>query len=210
MIEEGTARTQLVAASAALYGRLLTHGRTGNLSVRCQAGILVTPSGVSLGELDEDHLALVDDRGRQLSGPKASKETFLHAAMLRSRPRAGAVIHTHSTHAAAVSCLADVDPDDVFPPLTAYHVMRVGRVPLLPYHAPGDTSLEPLVEQIAKERSAVLLSNHGPVVTGADLGAAVEALEELEETAKIFLLLRDMPTRPLTTEQCRALPTPTT
>jgi ribulose-5-phosphate 4-epimerase/fuculose-1-phosphate aldolase len=114
-------------------------------------------------------------------------------------------VHTHSTHAAAVSCLADVDPHDVLPALTAYYVMRVGRLPLLPYHAPGDRSLEELAERTARASHAMLLANHGPVVSAADLASAADAVEELEATARIYLLLHGQRTRPLTPEQVEAL-----
>lgn len=146
--------------------------------------------------------------GAHLDGPRPSKEAFLHAAFLRERPSAQAVVHTHSTHAAAVSCLDDLDHGDVLPPLTAYYAMRVGRLPLLPYHAPGDQALEPVVASAARRHSAVLLSNHGPVVAGETLVSAADALEELEETAKLFLLLRGMPVRLLSGEQRERLASP--
>ncbi|MFD4640232.1 3-oxo-tetronate 4-phosphate decarboxylase [Lentzea sp. NPDC058436] len=200
-----TAAEDIVGTARSLFGRGLTHGRTGNISVRTADGILVTPTGSSLGTVQAADLSLVDERGAHLSGPTPSKEAFLHAAVLRARPSAQAVVHTHSSYSAAISCLRGLDPDNVLPPLTAYYAMRVGRLPLLPYHAPGDASLESLAEATAATRHAMLLSNHGPVVAGADLTAAVDALEELEETAKLFLLLRGLPTAPLTEEQAAAL-----
>ncbi|MCK2035863.1 aldolase [Microbacterium sp. SSW1-49] len=198
-------RDDVIRAARSLFDRGLTHGSTGNLSVRAEGGILVTPTGSSLGTVTADELSLIDDRGRHLSGPAPSKEAFLHAAVLRARPGAQAVVHTHSTHAAAVSCLADLDPNDALPPLTAYFAMRIGRLPLLPYHAPGDDALETLAERTARDHVALLLSNHGPVVAGRTLSAAMDALEELEETAKLFLLLRGLATRPLTPAQADAL-----
>ena len=125
--EQQELRGQVVALGASLFARGLTAGRTGNLSVRVSSGFLVTPTGSNLGQLSTDQLSLVDLQGRHLDGPRPSKEAFLHAAIYRARPQDSAVVHTHSTHAAAVSCLADVDPHDVLPPLTAYYVMRVGR-----------------------------------------------------------------------------------
>lgn len=199
------ARADIVRAARSLFGRGLTHGSTGNISVRTDAGILVTPTGSSLGTVREDELSLIDDRGRHLDGPRPSKEAFLHAAVLRARPGDRAVVHTHSTHAAAVSCMAGLDETNALPDLTAYYAMRIGRLPLLPYHAPGDDALEGLAEATARNGHAMLLSNHGPVVAGASLSAAMDALEELEETAKLFLLLRGIPTRPLTPEQAAAL-----
>lgn len=200
-------RDQIVELGASLFARRLTFGRTGNLSVRVGEQILLTPTGASLGALDA--LAVIDTSGRHLDGPKPSKEAFLHAAVYRARPDAGAVVHLHSTYSVAVSCLADVDPADALPPLTAYYVMRVGRLPLLPYHAPGDPSLEPLAEATARDHHAFLLANHGPVVAGAVLAAAADAVEELEETARLHLLLHGRRTRPLTPEQAAGLRCPT-
>ncbi|WP_026930054.1 3-oxo-tetronate 4-phosphate decarboxylase [Glycomyces tenuis] len=204
-VDTATAAEQIIAAARSLFDRGLTHGSTGNLSVRTAAGVLITPTGSSLGTVTAEALSLIDDRGAHLAGPRPSKEAFLHAAVLRARPGDDAVVHTHSTHAAAVSCLAGLDPDDALAPLTAYYAMRVGRLPLLPYHAPGDTRLEALAERTAREAHAMLLSNHGPVVAGATLAAALDAVEELEETAKLHLLLRGAATRPLTAEQAAAL-----
>lgn len=198
-------RDDVIRAARSLFDRGLTHGSTGNISVRGEGGILVTPTGSSLGTVTADELSLIDDRGRHLAGAAPSKEAFLHAAVLRARPGAQAVVHTHSTHAAAVSCLADLDPSDALPPLTAYFAMRIGRLPLLPYHAPGDDALEDLAERTARDHVALLLSNHGPVVAGTTLSAAMDALEELEETAKLFLLLRGVATHPLTSAQVDAL-----
>ncbi|WP_105030352.1 3-oxo-tetronate 4-phosphate decarboxylase [Arthrobacter ruber] len=203
-----TEAEQVISAARSLFNRGLTHGSTGNVSLRTAAGILVTPTGSSLGVVTAEELSLIDSTGAHLSGPRPSKEAFLHAAILRARPDANAVVHTHSTYSAAVSCLADVDDANALPPLTAYYAMRVGTLPLLPYHAPGDMSLEELAEQEATRHHALLLSNHGPVVAGMTLSAAMDALEEIEETAKLFLLLRTVPTRPLTETEVAALRPP--
>jgi len=199
------ARAQIVGLGASLFARRLTFGRTGNLSVRDGADIVITPTGASLGALDPDQLSVIDVQGRHVDGPKPSKEAFLHAAVYRARPDEGAVIHLHSTYSVAVSCLDGLPEDDVLPPLTAYYVMRVGALPLLPYHAPGDASLEPLAERAARRHHGFLLANPGPVVAGADLAAAADAVEELEETARLFLLLQGQATRPLTPAQVTAL-----
>jgi ribulose-5-phosphate 4-epimerase/fuculose-1-phosphate aldolase len=196
---------QIAELSASMFRRRLTHGRTGNLSARVGDGFLITPTGGSLGTVTPGDLALVDLQGRHLDGPRPSKEAFLHAALYRARPDAGAVVHLHSTHAVAVSCHDGLDPDDVLPPLTAYYVMRVGRLPLLPYHAPGDPALGPIAERAARTAHALLLANHGPIAAGASLAAAADTIEELEETARLWLLLRDRPTRPLTPDQVRSL-----
>ena len=203
-------RRQVVELGASLFARRLTFGRTGNISVRDGENILVTPTGASLGALDPDALSVIDQRGRHVDGPKPSKEAFLHAAVYRARPGAGAVVHLHSTYSVAVSCLDGLPEHDVLPPLTAYYVMRVGTLPLLPYHAPGDGTLEPLAESTAERHAAFLLANHGPVVAGADLVAAADAVEELEETARLFLLLQGHGTRPLTSEQVADLRARTT
>ncbi|MEU6712807.1 3-oxo-tetronate 4-phosphate decarboxylase [Nonomuraea sp. NPDC046802] len=198
-------REAIIAAARSLFQRGLTHGSTGNLSVRVGDRVLVTPTGSSLGTVEAPDLSLIDLNGAHVHGPGPSKEAFLHAALLRARPQANAVVHTHSTYAAAVSCMDGLDPQDALPPLTAYFAMRVGRLPLLPYFAPGDHGLERTAEDMARTHSALLLSNHGPIVAGATLGAAMDAIEELEETAKLFLLLQGLRTRPLTPEQRSAL-----
>ncbi|MEU0479786.1 3-oxo-tetronate 4-phosphate decarboxylase [Streptosporangium sp. NPDC006013] len=194
-------RAQITALGASMFTRRLTHGRTGNISARTGDGFLITPTGSSLAALSTRELSLVGLDGDHLSGPRPSKEAFLHAAFYRARPHAGAVVHLHSTYSVAVSCHDGLDPDDVLPPLTAYYVMRVGRLPMLPYHAPGDSALGPLAEQAARNAHALLLANHGPIVAAPDLAAAADIVEELEETARLWLLLRDRPTRPLTPAQ---------
>ncbi|TQL19488.1 3-oxo-tetronate 4-phosphate decarboxylase [Streptomyces sp. SLBN-134] len=204
--DESAARTRIVRTARSLFARGLTHGSTGNLSVRLADGtLLLTPTGSSLGTVEEDELSRTDLSGRHLDGPRPTKEAFLHAAFYRARPGAHAVVHLHSTHSTAVSCLDGVDPANALPPLTAYYAMRVGTLPLLPYHAPGDNALEPLAEETARTHHAVLLANHGPVVAGASLEQAADAIEELEETARLHLLLRGLATRPLTPEQAAAL-----
>ena len=121
--------------------------------------------------------------------------------MYRERAKAGAVVHLHSTHSVAVSCLDGINHEDVLPPITAYYVMRVGKLPLIPYYAPGDKALGEAVGKAAANHNAVLLANHGPVVAGTSLSAAVDAIEELEETARLYLLLHGRPTRYLNQDQ---------
>jgi ribulose-5-phosphate 4-epimerase/fuculose-1-phosphate aldolase len=202
---ESALRLSVVSAARSIFTRNLTHGSTGNISVRHENTIFVTPTGSSLGTVEPDDLSVIALDGSHVGGPKPSKESFLHAAVLRARPTASAVVHTHSTYSAAVSCLDGLDPSDALPPLTAYFAMRIGRLPLLPYHAPGDDTLEALAEETARDHLALLLSNHGPVVAGASLNAAMDAIEELEETAKLFLLLNGHKTRPLSRDQADAL-----
>jgi ribulose-5-phosphate 4-epimerase/fuculose-1-phosphate aldolase len=198
-------RDRVATLGRSMFQRGLTFGATGNLSVRLDDGWLMTPTGVSMGELDPARLAKLDDAGNHLTGDRPTKETFLHLAMYEERPRAGAVVHLHSTHSVAVSCIDGIDAADVLPPLTAYYVMRVGALPLIPYFPPGDVDLAKAVKEMASRHHAVLLANHGPVVAGSSLEEAVFATEELEETAKLFLLLRGAPTRPLTAEQVATL-----
>lgn len=198
-------RETLVSIAHKISAKGLTHGRTGNVSVRVGQHMLVTPTGVSLGDVSADYLSVIDLAGRHLDGPRPTKEAFLHAAVLRARPTETAVIHTHSTYSAAVSCLEPTDEGSIIPCLTAYFAMRVGRVPLLPYHEPGDASLEGLAEETARTHRALMLSHHGPVVAGVDLESALDSLEELEETAKLSLLLRNADPRVLSRQQALAL-----
>ena len=195
------ARESLCRSAASLYTRGLTHGSTGNLSVRTADGYLMTPTGASLGDLDPARLSRLDAGGRLLDGDAPTKESFLHLAVYEQRPGAKAVVHLHSHYATAVSVLADANPDDVMPPLTAYYVMRVGTLPLVPYFAPGDLSLADAVRAKAGKHHAMLLANHGPVVAGTSLAAASDAVEELEATARLHLSLHGRACRCLTPEQ---------
>jgi ribulose-5-phosphate 4-epimerase/fuculose-1-phosphate aldolase len=199
--EETRQREQIVEFGRSLFERGLSAGSSGNLSVRLDDGWLLTPTNASLGRLDPARLSKLDWEGRLVGGEPPSKEAFLHRAMYRQRGAAGAIVHLHSTHSAAVSCMCGLNPDDCIPPLTPYFMMKIGRLPLVPYHRPGDPALAGAIGALAHKHSAVLLANHGPVVSGATLAAAVHAAEELEETAKLFLLLRDVPTRPLDATQ---------
>ncbi len=199
--EEQRQRDLVVSLGRSLFERGLTAGSSGNLSVRLEDGWLLTPTNACLGRLDPARLAKLDWEGHLLSGDKPSKEAFLHRAVYQHRPAAGAIVHLHSTHAAAVSCLSGLDPGNCIPPLTPYFVMKIGRLPLVPYHCPGDPAVTGAIGAAADRHCAVLLANHGPVVSGSDLESAVYAAEELEETAKLFLLLRNAPARPLDSQQ---------
>jgi len=199
--EEAALRDEIVAFGRSLFERGLTAGSSGNISVRLDDGWLLTPTNACLGRLDPARLTKLDWNGRYVSGDAPSKEAFLHRAMYEARAGAGAIVHLHATHSAAVSCMCGLDHDDCIPPLTAYFVMKIGRLPLVPYHRPGDPALGAAIRGLARRHCAVLLANHGPVVSGTSLEAAVYATEELEETAKLFLLLRNTPTSPLTTAQ---------
>jgi ribulose-5-phosphate 4-epimerase/fuculose-1-phosphate aldolase len=199
--EESRQREEIVVFGQSLFQRGLTAGSSGNLSVRLDDGWLLTPTNASLGRLDPARISKLDWEGKHVSGDQPSKEAFLHRAMYEQRTGAGAIVHLHSTHSAAVSCMCGLNHDDCIPPLTPYFVMKIGRLPLVPYHRPGDPALAGAIGALARKHSAVLLANHGPVVSGASLEAAVYAAEELEETAKLFLLLRDEPFRALDAAQ---------
>lgn len=205
-MSETRLRELICRIGRSLFDRGLTAGSTGNISVRLEDGTwLLTPTNASLGRLDPARLAHLDRSGRLLGGDPPSKELPLHDAVYAERASAGAIVHLHSTHAVAVSCLPEVDPADVLPPLTAYYVMRVGTLPLIPYHVPGDPALAQAIRGVAGRHSAVLLANHGPVVAGNDLDAATNAIEELEETARLYLLLRGLGPRTLTAAQVEEL-----
>ena len=198
-------RDRLVHWGRLLFGRGYTVGSSGNISVRSGDGFLVTPTNSCLGWLDPDKLSVMDADWRHVSGDKPTKELPLHRAFYEGRPATQAVVHLHSTYATALSCLADTDPEDAIPPITPYMVMRVGRVPVLPYTLPGSPDVAPFVRAVAPDHAAVLLANHGPVVAGLSLDAAVYTAEELEETAKLVILTRGMKVRYLGPDQIAAL-----
>jgi ribulose-5-phosphate 4-epimerase/fuculose-1-phosphate aldolase len=204
--DETRQRDLIVRVGRSIFERGLTPGSSGNISVRLGDGrLLMTPTNASLGDLEPERLSLLDAEGRPLAGDAPTKEAFLHRCMYCERAGDHAVVHLHSTHAVAVSVLADVDPSDVLPPLTAYYVMRVGALPLIPYFSPGDSDLALSVQVRAGKHHAVLLANHGPVVSGKTLRDAQYATEELEETARLYLLLEGRAIRPLTAGQAGAL-----
>lgn len=204
-MNDAKTREAICKLGKSLFRRGLTFGSSGNISTRVEDGWLMTPTNVSMGDLDPARLSKMDLKGRLVSGDQPTKESFLHRVMYDERPKSGAVIHLHSTHSVAVSCLADVDPADVLPPITAYYIMRVGKLPLVPYFPPGDLGLAEAVRPLASRHHAVLLANHGPVVAGDTLSAASGAIEELEETAKLFLMLKAHKTRLLTPDQVAEL-----
>ena len=199
--KENELRDSIVQHGRSLFDRGLAAGSSGNISARLDDGWLLTPTDSSLGQLDAARLSKLDWQGRLISGDAPSKEAFLHRAMYEERAGANAIVHLHSTYSAAVSCMDGLDAASCLPPLTAYFVMKIGRLPLVPYHRPGDAGLADAIRKLARSHAALLLANHGPIVSGASLAAAVYATEELEETAKLFLLLRNAPVRALTDAQ---------
>ncbi|HUP96551.1 MAG TPA: 3-oxo-tetronate 4-phosphate decarboxylase [Usitatibacter sp.] len=200
-MSENASRDALVERGRSLYDRGYAHGSSGNLSVRVDGGILITPTGSSLGRLDPLKISKVDETGKHVGGDPPSKEAFLHLAMYSERPAARAIVHLHCTCAVAISCLVHDNPRDVLPPITAYYVMRVGKLPLIPYFKPGDRALAEAVRAEAKQHRAVLLANHGPVVSGKSLDEAVDNAEELEATAKLLLAIGERAVQPLTPAQ---------
>jgi 3-dehydro-4-phosphotetronate decarboxylase len=201
-MDENAMRDLLVELAASLFRRGFSVGSAGNISVRLEDGYLITPTNSSLGRLAPERLSRLDGDFQHIGGDKPSKEVFMHHAFYRARQDAGAVVHLHSTMATAIACLPDVDVDNPIPPLTPYFVMRVGRrMPIVPYYRPGDPAMEPAIHAAARNARAVLLANHGPVVSGRTLIDAVHAAEELEEAAKLYLLLHRSEPRTLTPAQ---------
>ena len=202
IMSETLVREQICRMAKSLFDRGLTGGASGNISVRLDDGsLLVTPTGRSFGALDPTQLSHLGADGIHLSGLSPTKEMPLHAAFYETRARTKAVVHLHSSHSVALSMLPVEDVDNFLPPLTAYSVMRCGKVTLLPYFRPGDPAMGGAIRGLAGKRSSVMLANHGPVVAGADLEAAIYAVEELEETAKLALMMRGMEPKMLTETQ---------
>lgn len=201
-MSEDDTRALMVELAASLFARGFSVGTAGNISARLADGYLITPTNSSLGRLSAARISRLDAGFGHVRGDPPSKEVFMHRAFYRARPDAGAVVHLHSTMATAAGCLPDLDPDCALPPLTPYFVMRIGRrLPVVPYYRPGDPSMEPAIAAAAADARAVLLANHGPVVSARTLTDAVHAAEELEEAAKLFLLLRPHASRALSAAQ---------
>ncbi|MEM9429111.1 MAG: aldolase [Pseudomonadota bacterium] len=208
MSAEATLREEICRLAESLFARGLTHGSTGNISARTEdGGLLVSPTGTSFGRLDPGRLSRFDAAGTHIAGDKPTKEMPLHTAFYDTRSSAGAVVHLHSCHSVALSMLPDTDPDNFLPPLTPYGIMKLGRVVLLPFFVPGDPAMGEAVRGLAGKRSAVMLANHGPVVAGKDVEAACNAIEELEDTARLALLTRGLGPRGLSPDQVQALVT---
>ena len=199
---ETALREEICLLAKSLFDRGLTHGSTGNISARTEdGGLLVSPTGTSFGRLDPGRLSRFDAAGRHISGDKPTKEMPLHTAFYDTRSTARAVVHLHSCHSVAWSLMPDADEDNFLPPLTPYAIMLLGKVKLLPFFLPGDPAMGEAVRGLAGKRSAVMLANHGPVVAGKSVEAACNAIEELEATARLAMLLRGVDARQLSTEQ---------
>ena len=203
-MKESELRESICLLAKSLYDRGYTCGSSGNISVRNEDnGLLVTPTGTCFGRLDPATLSKFDENRQLISGLKPTKEMSLHEAFYDTRSTANAVVHIHSTHSVAYSMLPDVDADNMLPPLTPYSIMRLGKVKLLPYFIPGDPETGTAVRGLAGKRSAIMLANHGPVVAAKELEAAVYAIEELEETAKLALLTNSHEARMLDEAQVK-------
>lgn len=199
-------REEICRLGRSLFERGLTPGSSGNISARCDdGGWLVTPTNASLGSLDPARLSRLDAHGRLVSGDAPTKEVPLHSALYETRAASRAVVHLHSTHSVALSMLPEIDPRAALPPMTPYYLMKCGATALVPYYRPGDPAVAEAIKGLAGKYSSVLLANHGPVVSGDSLEAAVYAIEELEETAKLYLLLRGLNPRYLSPAQVKDL-----
>ena len=199
---ESQLRDNICRFGRSLFERGLTPGSSGNISLRLDdGGWLVTPTNASLGFLDPARISRLDAAGQLLSGDAPTKEIPLHSALYDTRAGARAIVHLHSTHAVALTMLPEIDPRAALPPMTPYYLMRAGQTALVPYYRPGDPAVADAIKGLAGRYSSVLLANHGPVVAGETLEAAVFAIEELEETAKLYLLLRGLNPRYLSPEQ---------
>ena len=208
MTPDSRLREQICALAKSMFDRGLTGGSTGNISARTEdGGLLVSPTGTSFGRLDPARLSRFDASGTLIDGDKPTKEMPLHAAFYETRSNAGAVVHLHSCHAVALSLMPDADEDCFLPPLTPYGIMKLGRVKLLPFFLPGDPAMGEAIRGLAGKRSAVMLANHGPVVAGKDVEAACNAIEELEDTARLAILTRGLHPRALDINQVQALVT---
>lgn len=208
MTEETRLRERICNLAKSMFDRGLTGGSTGNISARTpDGGLLVSPTGSSFGRLDPARLSRFDAQGKLISGDPPTKEMPLHSAFYDTRCTAGAVVHLHSCHSVAWSMMPGVDPDNFLPPMTPYAIMKLGRVKLLPFYMPGDPAMGDAVRSLAGKRSAVMLANHGPVVAGRDVEAACNAIEELEDTARLAILMRGYDARMLMPDQVQALVT---
>jgi ribulose-5-phosphate 4-epimerase/fuculose-1-phosphate aldolase len=203
--EEALLRERMALLGRSLFERGFGVGTSGNLSARIEGGFLATPTNSCLGRLDPERMSKLDEDGRHIVGDPPTKELPLHFAVYAARPKDRAVVHLHSICATAVSCLADIDPANALPPLTAYQAMRFGRLPVVPYFRPGEPDPGPIIAPHAAASRALLLANHGSLVSEATLDAAVAVAEEVEETCKLFLMLRGSAVRILSQAQLEEL-----
>lgn len=201
-------REQICLLAKSMFDRGLTGGSTGNISARTEdGGLLVSPTGTSFGRLDPARLSRFDVTGQLIDGDQPTKEMPLHTAFYDTRSTAGAVVHLHACHSVALSMMPDVNEDNFLPPLTPYAIMKLGKVKLLPFYMPGDPAMGEAVRGLAGKRTAVMLANHGPVVAGKDIEAACNAIEELEDTARLAMMMHGFDAKALSPEQVQDLVT---
>ncbi|ETX09685.1 aldolase [Marinomonas ushuaiensis DSM 15871] len=205
-MKESELRELICTLAKSMFDRGLTSGSSGNISARTEdGGLLVSPTGTSFGRLDPGRLSRFDNKGNLINGDKPTKEISLHSAFYDTRSTAGAVVHLHSCHSVALSMMPDANEDDFLPPLTPYGIMKLGKVKLLPYFRPGDPAMGEAVRGLAGKRSAIMLANHGPVVAAKDVEAACFAIEELEDTARLAMLMQSFNPRMLSNDQVKDL-----
>jgi len=200
-------REKLCAVADSLYRRGYAHGSTGNLSLRLGERVWITPTGKSLRRLLPDELAEVDLQGMNQNENRPSKELPFHLGIYKQRPDAQAIVHLHSVHAVALSCLESLNAAEPLPPLTPYYFMRVAPLAVIPYFRPGSPQLSVEVEAAATLHNSMLLRNHGLITIGSTVDEAVDRAEELEQTARLYFMLRNEQVRYLTTEQVAELKT---
>lgn len=192
MYDEQQAELEMIRYGRSMFERGLTGGASANISVRTQDGFIISPTNACIGFLELHQLSVLDKEGNWLRGEKPSKEFALHKAFYDKRPQDHAVVHLHSTYATALSCL-DIPEEQLFPALTPYLYIRLGHVAKVPYFSPGDLSLANAVQAVTAKTAGVLMANHGPIVSASTLASAMYAIEELEESAKIAIILNNQP-----------------
>lgn len=206
MTTDSALREQICTLAKSMFDRGLTGGSTGNISAKTSdGGLLVSPTGTSFGRLDPARLSQFDSAGTLISGDRPTKEMPLHSAFYETRETTGAVVHLHSCHSVALSLMPDASTENFLPPITPYSVMKLGKVKMLPFFRPGDPRLGEALRDLGGARSAVMLANHGPVVAGQTITAACDAIEELEATARLALLIRGMAVNMLNDSQINDL-----
>ncbi|MGH8329497.1 MAG: aldolase [Pseudomonas sp.] len=193
MSNESALREEICEVGRSLYQRGYTVGSAGNISARLDDGWLITPTDVCLGRLDPSTIAKVNLAGEWVSGDKPSKTLALHRQVYDRNPNVGGVVHTHSTHLVALTLAGVWQADDILPPLTPYQVMKVGHIPLIGYQRPGSPKVAEQVAQLANSVRGVMLERLGPVVWESSVSRASYALEELEETARLWLMSHPKP-----------------
>jgi len=204
MSNENALREEICTVGISLYDRGYTVGSAGNISARLEDGWLITPTDACLGRLDPGAIAKVSLDGQWVSGDKPSKTLALHRQIYGNNPNVGGVVHTHSSHLVALTLAGVWSENDILPPLTPYQVMKVGHLPLIQYCRPGSPLVAEKVAQLANRVRGVMLERLGPVIWESSVSKASYVLEELEETAKLWLMSNPRPS-PLSEEALHEL-----